>query len=317
MATGIEAWSRNEPGDHHRRAGRSGLDAEPDERLPRRCHVGLDGQRRPVIGDSLFTQALAAIDGAAVAIGAGIAGFERDRLGEVGDGLVVAALPGVGGAAIVVGLGVVRFEGDRLGIVGDDLVVEPSAAMVGAAIGVGLGVVGFGGDRLGVVGDGLVAQVLGDIGGAATVVVFGQTRRRYLALLNSRGATGDPLIGRGMGAGAPIALLLGLGPRRRGDEGQCHGDQSLPHAASPAAFAARSVISVERCGGSRALSKPRIAIPQSRLGPDFGPPRRDEFRRDDLQTIKDGGDVHGLPLEPRRLRIERRPHLHWGFGQQP
>jgi hypothetical protein len=76
--------------------------------------------------------ALVGIDGAAVAIGAGVLRIEPDRVVQIGDGAVEVALVGVNDGAVEIDAGVSGIKPERVIIVGDGM-IEVALFGIGAA----------------------------------------------------------------------------------------------------------------------------------------------------------------------------------------
>ncbi|HEV2162925.1 MAG TPA: hypothetical protein VGR52_11930 [Stellaceae bacterium] len=204
------------------------------------------------------------IGGAAVEIGVGIAGLQRDGMGVVRESEIVLAEMPPGDAAIDIGFGVVRLQPDRLRVILFGAVVLILFLERQAAIDIGVFVVGLEAERgveigdgavvvafvligetaidqrglvprielqrLGIVGDRLVVLAFVVIGVAAVVKGDGQVHRGFLARLDDGGAAADAQIG--IVAFAPIPLLIaGLRADRTGrdERGQRRaGNKALP-----------------------------------------------------------------------------------------
>ena len=155
-----------------------------------------------VVGDGERVPAQRPVGVAAIVIGVGVAGIERDGGVVVGDGALEFTLAVMSYAAVVDHLGVVRFEAQHQVIIADRGVVEALGIAREAAVVVGEGVIGHQHDRRVVVLDRLVLQVLGAVGDAPVVEDNGEALAVQLAGVDRLGIEPDRFV--------DIAVDLGL-----------------------------------------------------------------------------------------------------------
>ncbi len=142
--------------------------------------VGIELQRRAVVGDSIVALAKLLVDFRPGLYVGGIVGCQRDGLIGVGQAFGVLALKVIVPGALVINIGIIRFERDYLGEIGDGLVVEALLRIGDAAIEIDIGVNRQPFDCLDVIGNGLVVEALVVIGVATTEVVGGESLDRLL-----------------------------------------------------------------------------------------------------------------------------------------
>src|SRR5262249_30727697 len=207
-------------------------------------------------GDVGSVAGLVEVGDAAVVVGAGVFGFEPDRLVKVGDGAADVAPGTVGIAPVVVGGGELGIEPDRRAKVGDGAVVIPLQLVQLAPVAVGGGGLGIESDRLVKVGDGAVEIALAPVRECALVVGDGGIFRGFAAALDDASDAAIRIVPL---ASVPVGSARGCG-RGCGRKQRSRPDKDPQYAHDPSRADGKRIIA--RSGRER-----QALLPRSRISP--------------------------------------------------